>query len=226
MKRHIIIILAYFLCLPSMRAEVFDLPNDLPTIEALISLHKLMKAEEDDALQRVVASFGEQSLITKGATKFNSVRTTLDSKLSDAYSYVVLAGAVGTTANSLYQLIDDYKDFTKMSLKTFDKKPIVGWYYSEAVLACSREINGIKKMYATMTAAGLNVMKASMDEKLEMIMELKTRIDAMRGIIDSAMLWCSAVAIGGFSHDYIWDILNSEVLDQIAEDVISNWMSA
>ena len=40
------------------------------------------------------------------------------------------------------------------------------------------------------------------------------------------MLWCSAVSVGGFSHDYIWDILNSEVLDKIAEDVINNWMSA
>ena len=227
MKRYLVIMLAPFLCLPSVRAaELFDLPDDLPTIEALISLHKLMKSEEDHALERVAASFGEQSLVTKGAKKFNDVRTTLDSKLSNAYSYVVLAAAIGSTAASLYKLIDDYADFTSDMVNTVTNKPMVGWYYSEAMFACNREIKYIKKTYATMTASGLGIMKASMDEKLEMVMELKTHIDVMRGIIDNAKLWCSVVAIGGFKHDYIWDILNSEVLDGIAEGLINKWNEA
>ena len=226
MKKSIIFIVCLVLCLSPARAEVFDLPHDLPTIEALISLHKLVKAEEDDAMARVATSFGEQSLVTKGAKKFNYVRTTLDSKLSNAYSYVVLAGALSSTANSLYRLITDYADFTTNMVETVKKKPMVGWYYTEAMFACDREIKGIKLMFATMSAAGMNVMKASMDEKLEMVFELKTRIDTMRGIIDSASLWCSAVAIGGFGHDYIWDILNSEVLDKIANGVINNWLGA
>lgn len=226
MKKPIIFIVCLVLCLSSARAETFDLPHDLPTIEALISLHKLVKAEEDDAMARVATSFGEQSLVTKGAKKFNDVRTTLDSKLSNAYSYVVLAGALSSTANSLYRLITDYADFTTNMVETVKKKPMVGWYYTEAMFACDREIKGIKLMFATMSAAGMNVMKASMDEKLEMVFELKTRIDTMRGIIDSASLWCSAVAIGGFGHDYIWDILNSEVLDKIANGVINNWLGA
>ena len=213
MKKSIVFIVCLVLCLSPVRAEVFDLPHDLPTIEALISLHKLVKAEEDDAMARVATSFGEQSLVTKGAKKFNDVRTTLDSKLSNAYSYVVLAGALSSTANSLYRLITDYADFTTNMVETVKKKPMVGWYYTEAMFACDREIKGIK-------------MKASMDEKLEMVFELKTRIDTMRGIIDSASLWCSAVAIGGFGHDYIWDILNSEVLDKIANGVINNWLGA
>lgn len=226
MKKSIVFIVCLALCFSSVRAEVFDLPHDLPTIEALISLHKLVKAEEDDAMARVATSFGEQSLVTKGAKKFNDVRTTLDSKLSNAYSYVVLAGALSSTANSLYRLITDYADFTTNMVETVKKKPMVGWYYTEAMFACDREIKGIKLMFATMSAAGMNVMKASMDEKLEMVFELKTRIDTMRGIIDSASLWCSAVAIGGFGHDYIWDILNSEVLDKIANGVINNWLGA
>ena len=224
MKRYLVILIAPFLCLPSVKAaELFDLPDDVPTIEALISLHKLMKSEEDHALERVAASFGEQSLVTKGAKKFNDVRTTLDSKLSNAYSYVVLAAAIGSTAASLYKLIDEYADFTSDMVNTVTNKPMVGWYYSEAMYACSREIKYIKKSYATMTASGLGLMKASMDEKLEMVMELKTHIDVMRGIIDNAKLWCSVVSVGGFKHDYIWDILNSEVLDDIAEGLINKW---
>lgn len=95
-----------------VKASAFIIPKDLPTIEALIALHKAIKKDEDKALTRVATSYGEQSLIEKGAEKFNDVRTTLDTRLNNAYSYLVLAGAISSTANSLYQLVTEYKDFT------------------------------------------------------------------------------------------------------------------
>lgn len=90
-------------------------------------------------------------------------------------------------------------------------------------MACARELKIIKALYATMTASGMNVMKASMDEKLRLVMELKSCIDNMRAIIDSANVWCSIITVGGFRYDHIWDILNSEVTDKIAEGVITKW---
>lgn len=223
MKRIIVFIMG--LAIGYIPIHAIEKPGDMATVEALISLHKMMKAEEDNAMQKIAVSFGEQSLVTKGANKFNDVRTTLDSKLNNVHSYVILAAALSSTANSLYRLIDDYSKFTGSTANTFMKKPMVGWYYTEAMYACSREIKNIKALYTTMAASGVNVMKASMDEKLNMVMELKTYIDNMRGIIDNAYTWCSIVAIGGFHHDYIWDILNSEVKDEIAEGVINNWFS-
>ena len=86
-------------------ATAVVIPKDLPTIEALIALHKCIKKDEDQALGRVATSFGEQSLVTKGANKFNEVRTTLNTKMSNAHSYLVLAGAISSTANSLYMLV-------------------------------------------------------------------------------------------------------------------------
>ena len=224
MKRLLTLFMGLALCLCPIRADI-ELPGDMPTIEALISLHKMMKSAEDGAMQKIAVSFGEQSLVTKGAKKFNDVRTTLDSKLSNVHSYVILAAALSSTANSMYRLINDYSDFTQAATSTFTRKPLVGWYYTEAMYACSREFKNIQALYATMTASGINVMKASMDEKLDMLMELKTYIDNMRYIIHNAYTWCSIVAIGGFHHDYIWDILNSEVKDKIVEDLIINWNS-
>lgn len=77
-----------------LRVSAGVIPKDLPTIEALIALHKAVKKDEDKAMQRVAASFGEQSLLTKEAGKFNDVRTTLNTKLDNAHSYLVLAGAI------------------------------------------------------------------------------------------------------------------------------------
>lgn len=222
-KLTIIVIIAALLIPISGSAGSVELPKDQPTIEALISLHKLIKKEEDKALEKVAASYGEQSLVTKGAKSFNDVRTTLDTKLSNAHSYLVLGSALAMTSTDLYKLIRDYSNFTKNTGKYVFKKPQVAWYYTEANYACAREISNIKKMYITISASGINLMKASMDEKLLLINTLHSYINNMRGIIDSANLWCSIVVMGGFHYDYIWDILNSDVRDQISKKVIAKW---
>ena len=221
MRRIILIMMAFFLI--QGKALAIEWPQDFPTIEALISLHKMIKGEEDAARDKIAVSFGEQSLVTKGANKFNDARTTLDSKLSNGYSYVLLAASLSYTASSMYKLIQEYSEFAQLSVQYSTKKPIVAWYFAEANLACSREIKNIKALYLTMTASGLNVMKASMDEKLNLVNSIKTSIDTMRGIIDSAYCWASIVAVGGFHYDYIWDILNSEVTDEIATGLINQW---
>lgn len=199
------------------------IPNDLPTIEALIALHKAVKKDEDQALQRVATSFGEQSLVTKGANKFNDVRTTLDTKLSNAYSYIMLAGAISSTANSLYNLVKEYKDFTSNTFKHVKDKPFVAWYYADANLAVSREIKHCYSLYAAVAASGINLMKASMDEKLDLVMTLKSTIDKARYIIDSANLNCYLITDCGWKPDYIWEILNSDVKDEIARKIIEKW---
>ena len=221
MRRIILIMMAFLLI--QGKALAIEWPQDFPTIEALISLHKMIKGEEDAARDKIAVSFGEQSLVTKGANKFNDARTTLDSKLSNGYSYVLLAASLSYTASSMYKLIQEYSEFAQLSVQYSTKKPMVAWYFAEANLACSREIKNIKALYLTMTASGLNVMKASMDEKLNLVNSIKTSIDTMRGIIDSVYCWASIVAVGGFHYDYIWDILNSEVTDEIATGLINQW---
>lgn len=200
-------------------------PKDQPTIEALIEQHKMIKKAEDGALERITASYAEQSLVTTRATKLNDVRTTLDSRLNNAYSYIILAGALATTGTDLYQLIGEYADFTKNMGRNVGRKPMTAWYFSEATLACSREIRNIERLMLTLTASGVNIMKASMDEKLNLIYGVKASIDNMRGIIQQASLWCECIAMGGFHHDYIWDILSSDVTDEIAQGIINNWNS-
>ncbi len=221
-KKPIILIICGLLAF-TQSIHAFDLPKDLPTFEALMALHKCVKKDEDAALERVATSFGEQSIVTKGAKKFNDVRTTLDTKLNNAYSYVVLAGAISATANSLYLLTKEYADFTENTYQNVLKKPFVAWYFTEANVAVAREIKHCYTLYASVAASGINVMKASMDEKLNLVMTLKTSIDRARYIIDNANLYCYMITECGWKPDYIWEILTSDVKDEIVKIVINNW---
>jgi len=219
-KFPVIILIAMLLPFKSL---AFDFPKDLPTFETLMALHKAVKKDEDQALARIATSFGEQSLVTKGAEKFNDVRSTLDTRLNNAYSYVVLAAAISSTASSLYLLTKEYKDFTANTYKYVSKKPFVAWYYAEANVAIAREIKHAQKLYATVAASGINLMKASMDEKLNLVMSLKDTIENARRIIDNANLYCYLVTDCGWKPDYIWEILTSDVKDEIVSAVIGRW---
>lgn len=219
-KFPVIILIAMLLPFKSL---AFDFPKDLPTFEALMALHKAVKKDEDQALARIATSFGEQSLVTKGAEKFNDVRSTLDTRLNNVYSYVVLAAAISSTASSLYLLTKEYKDFTANTYKYVSKKPFVAWYYAEANVAITREIKHAQKLYATVAASGINLMKASMDEKLNLVMSLKDTIENARRIIDNANLYCYLVTDCGWKPDYIWEILTSDVKDVIVSAVIGRW---
>ena len=187
-----------------LKSTAFDWPKDMPTFEALMALHKAVKKDEDQALARIATSFGEQSLVTKGAKKFNDVRSTLDTRLNNAYSYVVLAAAISSTASSLYLLTKEYKDFTVNTYRHVSENPFVAWYYTEANVAIAREIKHARKLYATVAASGINLMKASMDEKLNLVMSLKDTIENARRIIDNANLYCYLVTDCGWKPDYIW----------------------
>ena len=219
-KFPVIILIAMLLPFKSL---AFDFPKDLPTFEALMALHKAVKKDEDQALARIATSFGEQSLVTKGAEKFNDVRSTLDTRLNNVYSYVVLAAAISSTASSLYLLAKEYKDFTANTYKYVSKKPFVAWYYAEANVAITREIKHAQKLYATVAASGINLMKASMDEKLNLVMPRKDTIENARRIIDNANLYCYLVTDCGWKPDYIWEILTSDVKDEIVSAVIGRW---
>lgn len=223
MKLILVLSISFLMSFRVSAAELIDLPKDLPTIEALISLHKTIKKDEDLALARIATSFGEQSLIAKGSISFNEVRSILDSKLDDAHSYIVLAAAISATASSLYLLTKEYSDFTKNTVRHVSKKPFVSWYYTNANIEISREVRHAQKLYASIAAAGINIMKASMDDKINLIMSLKATIDNARRIIDNANIYCYLVSECGWKPDYIWEILTSPVKEEIAKIIISSW---
>ena len=52
MKKFLFVIIGLMTWMQPVLADV-ELPADLPTIEALISLHKMMKAEEDKAMEKI-----------------------------------------------------------------------------------------------------------------------------------------------------------------------------
>lgn len=198
-------------------------PSDMPTISALISLHKKMAKAEDISVNQVNTSYIEQQLVTDKATKFNDARTTLNTKLNNAHQWIVLSAAISKTTLDVGSTLKEYIQFTKLMGKNIFRKPQVAWYFAEANYNVSKRVSLLKKSVALLVASETNILKASLDERMEIIFNIQEQVAIIRGIINQALFWSRCVAIGGFKYDYIWDILNSEVYTGIATDIINSW---
>lgn len=198
-------------------------PDDLPTISALIELHKKMAKAEDVAVNQVESGYVEQQLSTKNSSKFNDVRTTLNTKLNNAHQWIILAAAISKTTLDVGNATKEYVQFTQLTAKNILRKPQIAWYFAEANYNVSQRVSLLKKSIALLVASETNILKASLDERIDMVYNIQEQVAMIRGIISQALFWSRCVSIGGFKYDYIWDILNSDVYDSIANDLINSW---
>ena len=198
-------------------------PDDLPTISALISLHKAMAKAEDLSSKQVAASYAEQQIATDNSSKFNDVRTTLNTKLNNANQWLILAAAVSKTTLDIGNTTKEYIQFVELTGKNIFRKPQIAWYFAEANYNVSKRVLLLKKSVAMLVASEKNILKASLSERIQMICEIQDQIAVIRGIISQALFWSRCVDIGGFKYDYIWDILNSDALEGITNDIIGKW---
>lgn len=222
MKKMLLSLLLFTSFLTSSYAGIIG-PDDLPTISALISLHKTMAKAEDWSVKQVATSYGEQQLATNNSSKFNDVRTTLNTKLNNANQWIILAAAISKTTLDVGNATKEYIQFTKLTRKNIFRKPQIAWYFAEANYNVSKRVSLLKKSVALLVASETNILKASLSERIQIIYEIQDQVAVIRSIISQALFWSRCVDIGGFKYDYIWDILNSDVLDGIAHDLIGEW---
>lgn len=222
MKKILLFLLFFVGLIDTTQAGIVG-PDDLPTISVLIELHKKMAKAEDVAVKQVGTSYGEQQLATDNSSKFNDVRTTLNTKLDNANQWIILAAAISKTTLDIGNTTKEYIQFTQLTGKNIFRKPQIAWYFAEANYNVSKRISLFKKSVAMLFAAETNILKASLSERIQIIYEIQDQIAVIRGIISQALFWSRCVDIGGFKYDYIWDILNSDVYEGIAHDIIGEW---
>lgn len=218
--KKIILILLLFLSTYNSWAGIVG-PDDLPTISALIELHKQMAKAEELSVHQVSASYLEQEVATENTTKFHEVRKTLNSKLNNAHQWIILAAAMSKTTLDVGNVTKEYIQFTKLMSNNLFRKPQIAWYFAETNYNVAKRISLLKNSITLLVASETNILKATLDERIEVINNIQEQIAVIRSLINQALFWSKCVSLGGFRYDYIWDILNSDVYDGIAKDIIN-----
>ena len=123
------------------------LPNDLPTIEALIDQHKECMSAEDESNRQLAANASIKAMVKDVAQKYDDVKSILDKKSNDALSYLALAAEMSRCVTNTVRLTKEYSEFTCFAADHLKGKPLVAWYAFEANYKVSKEIKNIRKLY-------------------------------------------------------------------------------
>ena len=91
------------------------LPNDLPTIEALIDQHKECMSAEDESNRQLAANASIKAMVKDVAQKYDDVKSILDKKSNDALSYLALAAEMSRCVTNTVRLTKEYSEFTRFA---------------------------------------------------------------------------------------------------------------
>lgn len=225
-KRFYIFILLLHVCVASMALPktipIPVPPADLPTAEALMELHKKVARAEEEAKNKLSFATGVRTEVKKATTQFYEVRDVLNTKLDAASQWFVLAGGISRLSLQVVNLTKDYLAYQKFFLD-HAKKPEIAFQFATCNYMVYKKVRLIEKSMATLAASNFNLLKCTMKERMQLIWDLQSEIGQIQGIISSSYWYARCIVLGGFHYDFIWDILTSDVTDQIAEDVINQW---
>lgn len=223
MKRLLIILVAGVGMAFPYTAHAGILPHDLPTIEALIDQHKECMGAEDESNRQLAANASIKAMVKEVSKKYDEVKSILDKKSNDALSYLALAAEMSRCVTNTVRLTNEYSEFSRFAAAHTGDKPMIAWYTFEANYKVYKEIRNIRKMYLAVAASETQFFRATNKERMNIIWTLDQSIMKMRDVIQQAYMWCDLM-VGGYVHeDHIWDILNSETLEEIGKSVIKEW---
>ena len=226
MKKFIVVFSLLMLIAPlSIKAIDFSWPGDIPTIEALIALHKEMKKNEDMALTQVTTVTAEQEVTTNITSKISDVKQILNTKLNDVNSYLMLATTITNTTQKLQYLIKEYESFITICTPVVKEKPAVSVRYAGTHKQLADETKRLTKSIAAFSAAGLNILKASMDEKFKLIYIIDDSITRMRGVISKNRNYILYTAGRNMWTADVRDIITDPLMKQASDRLIEKWNS-
>lgn len=220
-----IIIIFLILLTAEAKADVHGvLPDDVATIEALIDAHKKMKSAEDLAVLELTAIKTEQSLSQKAMSAYNQTRTILNKRLSDTNSYLMLALQITNVAAKCKNLVENYAEFTTTVYEHAKDKPFAMLYYTRANYVLQKEVKRMSQLIAGYAAAGLGVLKATMEEKYHMISMIDAQIAKMNRVICHNSVICRGMVNTGVKKYHILDMFQSKEYKDMTNDIIGLWL--
>lgn len=225
MKKIYIIILCCLMTVSVSRAGDIYVPPDLPTFEALMNLHKTLAKWEESSKNQVAAGKLSQDGVTKETNKFCEVRDALNSKLEAGHQWIYLAGLISQLTLESINVTKEYTEFAKFYYSYAHDKPQITLQFAECNYFIYKNVKLIQKSMATLAAENFNVFYCTMEERMNLIFDLQQQLEQIRSIIEDNYWYARCIVNGGFHYDFIWEILNSKMLDEIAKGIISDWNS-
>ena len=222
MKKNLLkFVLSLMLLLPAMNAMADIVPNDVATIEALIDLHKTMMDTYKSGETQEEITAASQFSVKELSEKVNNVKHNLHLKLSKGVAVIQQVSMLATLVEKSYHCVQSYTQFLNTTVEMVRSKPLVLLKAYDVTKVCQRKINKIKLLIEYNTAAEANIMRLDDKERMDLLYRLKSEISSLEDYLAWQSFFLQMSSSGHLRFSSIWDIMNSEALDQIAANAIA-----
>lgn len=176
------------MCLFASPGEIISgnknsMPDDVPSLELFIQIHKDMVAAEKLAVLELTAIQTEHVATRSLAYKYNATRNILNEKLADVCSYITLASRIASLALQVKSVGENYYDFTKYTVNNVKENPLIAGIYASACKKAASNLKILAKQTATMVLQQTNILKATMEEKHRYLNDVSSRLTSIKMII-------------------------------------------
>lgn len=221
------LILAFILCvlchLPSFAQADWAMPYDAPVLHMLIDIHTKMKESEKKEVEDLVLIEGEHLTTTGFAQKAGEAKRLLNEKLAQVTSYITLASEALSIANMSVDIYNSYKDFTVYTYNNALKNPFCVPIWIKTNDELKPEIQRVLQQVIMYTLYQTNVLKATMEEKLKIITNIKLHLARVARVIQSADIFFASMSALGIKEYHVQEILGYISEKSSIQNVIGQW---
>lgn len=167
----------------SITGEIYaQYPQDIPTIEALISNHKssynLLEKRKNKAALNMAISNKVKTL----ATEYEILKKNVSKKMEIGYTSLELVYEVSQVTQNLIKVTPLLKEYVSFAIQNATKSPLLYQYYIKSYKGTLAEINKCKDLFIYG-----NVISSNLKEKLHILQELNSSLTTMIYHLDSAL---------------------------------------
>lgn len=204
-----------------IHAEQDIIPWDAGTLEALIDAHSKVQKFERIALGELTTIEGEHISTQSQTSKYNEIKTTINQRMSDFNSYLLLAASLTNIATKIYSLATSYIDFTKSAAQNVLEYPLLMQLYTETCKDVGREVDRLWVDVTAVAGYQTNMLKATMKEKHDVLNAIKARLSKMEYTLENARFAMRCMINNKSRILYPWDL--AEGRSTIMNKVIQEW---
>lgn len=197
--------------------------DDIITLEAFIQLHIMTHNKEVEVRDRLV-NLGSLQLVTTNQTKATKDKMEIyHDRLKAAQSWLMLASSLSNLAIDILDTKNAVADYLKVFPEVAAKSPAGIYMYGDAVYRIEQLVKKALKQMAKLEIANLNVLRATMQQRLDMVYFVKGTLSQIRSIMYSTMNYCRYVTGREYVTTNIRDIINSESAKAALQTAKSLW---
>lgn len=196
---------------------------DILTLEAFVQLHIMTSNKEKEARERLAMLGAVQVTTTQETAGYKEKMEILHDRMKVANSWLVLASSLAHLGMKIYDVEKEVEYFISQAPAMARKSPFGATMYADAMYRIKGLLQQAIRDIASMELTGMNIMRATMKQRLNMVYYVQSTLDRIVNIMQTTVTYCRFLTGKEYTLMNITDLFNSQMCRDALCGTVSFW---